>query len=93
MITLMFCAFGAGAVLYAAFCRLVHTNSRTRVTVRLAIWGMAIAATAALVGPVLTSWRPDAVHAWLACAFALHLWVSSRVWKCGVPRSFQRFAP
>lgn len=93
MIELTLSTVGSGAVLYASFCRLVHTNQRTRVQVRLAIWFVAIAAMAAFIGPVLTAWRPDMVHGLLACAFALHLWVSSRVWKYGVPRSFQRFAP
>lgn len=93
MIELGLTATGSGAILYAAFCRLVHTNQRTRVQVRLAIWFVAIAAMAAFVGPMLTTWRPDMVHGLLLSSFALHLWVSARVWRHGVPGSFQRFAP
>jgi hypothetical protein len=93
MIELGLTATGSAAVLYAAFCRLVHTNARTKIRIRLAIWGLAIAAMVALVGPALTDWRPDVVHAWLACTMALHLWVSGRVWRHGVPHSYQRVTP
>lgn len=90
MIALVLTVLGAAAVLYAAFCRLVHTNSRTRLSVRGAIWMMSIAATVALFAPALSPWRPDMIHGLLLIAFAAKLWVGSRVWRYGVPRSFQR---
>lgn len=90
MIELGLTTTGSGVILYATFCRLVRTNAHTKLRVRFAIWLVAIAATAALVGPLLTSWRPDIVHALMAGAFAMHLLVSSRAWRYGVPTHYQR---
>ena len=90
MIELALNAGGAAAVLYASFCRLAHTNSRTRLSVRGAIWALSLVALMALTAPALSSWRPDMLHGLLLLAFAWQLWVGAKVWKYGVPRSFQR---
>lgn len=90
MTALLLTVIGAAMVLYASFCRLVHTNARTRLSVRAAIWSLSVVAMLALIGPMLTSWRPDLLHGCLLLAFAWQLWVGARVWRYGVPRSFQR---
>lgn len=90
MIALMLNVIGASIVLYAAFCRLVHTNARTRLTVRGAVWSLSVVAMLAFIGPVLTPWRPDLLHGLMLCAFGAHLIAGSRAWRYGVPRSFQR---
>lgn len=90
MIALMLTVFGAAVVLYCSFCRLVHTNNRTRVSVRLSVWSLAVVSMLAILGPTLTAWRPDALHAAVVCAMAAHLYIGSRVWRYGVPQQFQR---
>ena len=77
-------------VIYASFCRLTKTNSRTKTSVRFAVWCVASVSVLIVIAPLLTSWRPDAAHAALMAAVALYQWSLRRTWQHGVPHSFQR---
>lgn len=90
MLALIVCVLCGSAVVYASFCRLTKTNSRTKASVRFAVWFVAAVSVLIVMAPMLTSWRPDEGHAALMAAFAFYQWSLRKTWQHGVPRSFQR---
>lgn len=75
----------AAIVSYASFCRLTKTTAETFTSVRLGIWMIAVSALTALAAPFLWGWTPDALHAALLLALAVHQVATRRTWAHGVP--------
>lgn len=92
----------AGALAWACFCRMAKTSARTLREIRWAIWFLWFAASAVLAAPVLPlldpafSWPAGTTPAgvWLmllAAVVAVQL-ATSRHWRGGTPRDFERHA-
>lgn len=79
----------AGVVAFASFCRLTKTSVRTFTSVRLGIYLLAASALTVLVAP-LSGWTPDALHAALLLALAVHQVATRRTWQHGVPHWYTR---
>jgi len=82
---LLLTMFAAAIVVYASFCRLTKTSSRTRYSVRFAVWAMAAVAIGVIVAPSLSDWRPDVGHALLMLSAAVYQVVLRRTWQHGAP--------
>lgn len=80
----------AGIVLYACFCRLSMTSRQTVTSLRISIVLLAGAASYAVAAPFVWGWQPDAMHASLLSALALHQIVTRKTWQHGVPEWFTR---
>jgi hypothetical protein len=77
------------ALLYSVFCRLVHTSISTRISVRIAIFFLGLAALVGIGAP-LYGWRPDVVVTVITAACLFMQLVAARHWRGGVPGSFQK---
>lgn len=78
------------AVFWAAFCRLVHMNARTRLSIRAAFWATACT-SAWLVGETLLGWYVPHLQVVTAVgAFAAVLVATGRRWFRGVPPDYER---
>ena len=76
------------ALLWSVFCRLTRTSHSTRLSVRLAIFGLGLAALLGLGAP-LYGWVPDVVVFVMTGACVSMQIVAARHWRYGVPQSFQ----
>lgn len=74
-------------LLYSVFCRLVRTDHTTRLSVRLSIFGLGLAALIGIGAP-LYSWRPDLVSLCITAATVGMQLVAARHWRHGVPAPF-----
>jgi len=85
---------------YSCFCRLVRTDAETVREVRLAIWFEALAAGLVAGAPIVPllvpeiTWSPGTTPRWiwlvlLVAATFVQL-VTSRYWRGGIPRDFQK---
>lgn len=77
------------ALLYSGFCRLVHTSERTRLDVRLAVYGLTVAALGGLYAVLFLKYEPGWPSTALALAMVFVQAVTARLWRRGVPTSFQ----
>lgn len=77
------------ALLYSVFCRLVHTSTSTRISVRFAIFFLGMAALVGIGAP-LYGWQPDLVSIVITAACLLMQLVAARHWRGGVPVNFQK---
>jgi hypothetical protein len=90
----------AAVLFYSCFCRLVRTDTNTIPEVTHAIWFLALAAGLVFGAPILPllvpqiQWAPWTTPRWvwlglLIATTAIQL-VTSRYWRHGVPRDFQK---
>ena len=76
-------------LLWSVFCRLVRTSLETRLSVRVSIFALGLAALVGLGAP-LYGWVPDLVVFAITSACLCMQVVAARHWRHGVPQSFQR---
>lgn len=78
------------ALFWTSFCRLVHTDESTYLSVRTGLWLVAASALAAAVAP----WVWEVRFQWFSVAIAASVLVlqlsTSRFWRSGVPAHLQR---
>jgi hypothetical protein len=76
-------------VSYAGFCRLVRTDKSTLLEVRIAFYGLTVAAILAAASVLVWGYVPGWPSALLASSMAAVLAASSRIWHKGVPDEYQ----
>lgn len=76
---------------WSVFCRSVRASHTTKLDVRLALWGVGVAALAGMAAPAYR-WRPDWVDIAMVGAFVLMQFVMARHWRDGVPAQFVKAA-
>jgi CHASE2 domain-containing sensor protein len=75
------------ALFWSIFCRTVKVNKTTKLDVRLALWGVGIAALAGMGAP-LYGWLPDVVTLLIVLAIVIMQVVMAQHWRHGVPIHF-----
>jgi hypothetical protein len=84
----MIFTLACAALVYSGFCRLVHTNVRTRLEVRLAVYSLTVAALAGLYAGLFFGYDPGWPGTALAVAMVLMQAVTAPLWRDGVPLPF-----
>lgn len=77
------------AVFWATFCRLVHTNARTRISIRSAFWFAASVSSYVLGLTLLGKFHPSLEDVMVVGAFAAVLVATGRRWLQGVPVDYE----
>lgn len=90
MIALMLTVLAASIVVCAGVFRLSKTSRATVALVRFSVWLLTAIACVAVAAPVLFGWCPDAMHAAVFTALAIHQISTNRLWQHGVPHWFVR---
>lgn len=75
---------------YTGFCRLVRISLSTRISIRVSIYLLTVAAAVALGAVLAWGYRPDWPSAALAAAMALVQVATASIWRQGVPHQYQR---
>lgn len=74
---------------YTGFCRLVRTDARTVLCIRVVFWVLTSVALVAAAEVVVWGYQPGLPAALLACAFAAVQVATSILWREGVPADYQ----
>jgi len=77
-------------IAYSGFCRLVYVDLSTQFFIRLAVYVLTVAATAALSGVLLWGYEPGWPAVSLALAVAVLQLATARFWRDGVPHLYRR---
>lgn len=88
LLTIVYLA-ACGAILVSVFCRLTQTTVDTHIEVRLAFVGLAAAAALGIFSVLAWGHVVALPEAALALAVAGTQAVAARLWRFGVPRSYQ----
>lgn len=75
------------ALLWAVFGRSVRTDQTTRLSVRLVMWLVGVAALTGLTAPFY-GWDPDPVSTLMLSPLVVMQYVMSAHWRYGVPTQF-----
>lgn len=78
------------ALIYSGFCRLVHTSTRTRIELRLAIYGLTVAAMVGLYAGLFRGYDPGWPATAMVVATVVVQVVTARQWRYGVPAPFAK---
>ena len=80
------------ALFWTCFSRAIKTSAETtRLSVIVAFWIMGLAAVAMIAAPiVIPGWVPDPVSLLFLASVVIVQWVTSGLWKDGLPCQFKR---
>lgn len=74
---------------YTCFCRSVKMNSNTIREIRLAFYGLSLAAVVSIFAP-MRGWRPDWIHIIMLLAINIVQYTTSKFWHHSLPSSFEK---
>lgn len=75
------------ALFWSIFCRSIKVDQTTKLDVRLALWGVGVAALAGIGAPIY-GWHPDCVTIAIVTAIVVMQVVMAQHWRNGVPIHF-----
>lgn len=80
------------ALFYTCFSRAVKTSAKTtRMSIIVSFWLMGMASIALIAAPVvIKDWAPDPVFLAFLASVVIVQWVTSGLWKQGLPCEFKR---
>lgn len=79
----------ATILLYTCFCRAVKMDVSTALAIRLAFWGLGMAATVSIFAPIVWGWTPDSVSLALLISITTLQTVTSTYWRNEIPPQFK----
>lgn len=82
----------AMALFYTCFSRAVKTSAKsTRMSIIVSFWLMGVASIALIAAPVvIKGWAPDPFLIAFLASVVIVQWVTSGLWKQGLPCEFKR---